>query len=111
VTTYWDCPSPPGEGWSERLLDLIGSNGAIGVEPTLPAEIRSALSVLEPAVLPLVERLRLVKSPAEIEPLRHAARDTDLGVERALCVAYRGASVLELFGQGRAVQARIMRGY
>ena len=72
VTTYWDYPSPPGEGWAERLLDLIGSGTTIGVEPTLPAEIGAVLADLDPAVLPLVERLRLVKSPAEIELLRHA---------------------------------------
>ena len=111
MTTYWDYPSPPGEGWSERLLDLIVSTEAIGAEPTLPAEIGSALSGLEPAVLPLVERLRLVKSPAKTELLRHAARYADLDVERSLRVAYRGASVLKLIGQGRAVQTRIMRCY
>jgi Xaa-Pro dipeptidase len=109
VNTYWDYPSPPGEGWAERLLDLIGSNATIGIEPTLPAEIGSVLAGLDPAVQPLVERQRLVKSPAEIALLRHAARYADLGVERALGVAYRGASVLELFGQGRAVQTRMLQ--
>ena len=109
VTTYWDYPSPPGEGWAERLLELIGSSGTIGVEPTLPAEIGSVLAERQPAVLPLVERLRLVKSPAEIELLRHAARYADLGVERALGAAYRGASLLELFGQGRSVQTRMIQ--
>jgi Xaa-Pro aminopeptidase len=109
VTTYWDYPSLPGEGWAERLLELIGSNGTIGIEPTLPAEVGSVLAGLQPAVLPLVERLRLIKSPAEIELLRHAARYADLGVERALAVAYKGASLLELFGQGRSVQTRMLQ--
>jgi Xaa-Pro dipeptidase len=109
VTTYWDYPSLPGEGWAERLLKLVGSNATIGIEPTLPAEIGAVLADLQPAVLPLVERLRLVKSPAEIELLRYAARYADLGVERALGVAYRGASVLELFGQGRTVQTRMLQ--
>ena len=109
VTTYWDYPSAPGQGWAERLLEQIGTNATIGIEPTLPAEIGAVLSALAPSVLPLVERLRLVKSPAEIALLRHAARYADLGVERALGVAYRGASVLELFGQGRAVQTRMLQ--
>ena len=108
VHTYWDYPSLPGQGWAERLRDLIGRAPALGIEPTLPAEIVDLLADLRPAVLPLVERLRLVKSPAEIELLRHAARYADLGVERALGVAYEGASVLELFGQGRAVQTRML---
>ncbi len=109
VNTYWDYPSLPGEGWAERLLELIGSSRTIGIEPTLPAEVSSVLADRHPAVLPLVERLRLVKSPAEIELLRHAARYADLGVERALRAAYRGASLLELFGQGRSVQTRMIQ--
>ena len=109
VTTYWDYPSPPGQGWAERLSELVGSGVTIGIEPSLPAEIGAVLSGLGPSVLPLVERLRLVKSPAEIALLRHAARYADMGVERALGVAYRGASVLELFGQGRAVQTRMLQ--
>lgn len=109
VHAYWDYPAPPGGGWAERLLDLVGDVPALGVETTLPAEILGALTGLNPIVLPLVERLRLVKSPAEIELLRHAARYAGLGVQRALAVAYQGASLLELFGQGRAVQTRMLR--
>ena len=108
VQTYWDYPAPPGQGWAERLHDRLGQAGAIGVEPTLPAEIMAELAGFRPAVWPLVERLRLVKSPAEIERLRQAARYADLGVARALKVAYEGASVLELFGQGRSVQMRML---
>jgi len=109
VTTYWDYPSLSGEGWGDRLLELIGSRGAIGIEPSLPAEVGLVLADRQPAVLPLVEQLRLVKSPAEIELLRHAARYADLGVEQALSAAYRGASLLELFGQGRSVQTRMIQ--
>jgi Xaa-Pro dipeptidase len=109
VHTYWDYPSPAGQGWAERLDELIGPSPALAVEPTLPAEVLHTLAERRPAILPLVERLRLVKSPAEIEMLRHAARYADLGVERALNVAYEGASVLELFGQGRSVQTRMLR--
>lgn len=109
VHVYWDYPSPAGQGWAERLDDLIGSAPALGVEPSLSAEVLQTLASRRTAILPLVERLRLVKSPAEIEMLRHAARFADLGVERALGVAYRGASLLELFGQGRSVQTRMLR--
>jgi Xaa-Pro dipeptidase len=108
VHAYWDYPSPDGEGWAERLDDLLGQVPALAVEPTLPAEILASLAGRQPAILPLVDRLRLVKSPAEIEMLRHAAGYADLGVERALGVAYEGASLLELFGQGRSVQTRML---
>jgi Xaa-Pro dipeptidase len=109
VDTYWDYPSPAGQGWGEKLSALIGSARRVGVEPTLPLEVWQAIADLQPLMLPLVERLRLVKSPAEIEMLRHAARYADLGVERAIGTTYQGASVLELFGQGRAVQTQMLR--
>jgi Xaa-Pro dipeptidase len=109
VHTYWDYPSPPGEGWGERLRELIGGAKTVGVEPGLPLEVSQVLADLKPVVLPLVERLRLVKSPAEVEMLRHAARYADMGVERALKTAYHGVSLLELFAQGRAVQMRMLR--
>jgi Xaa-Pro aminopeptidase len=57
----------------------------------------------------LVEDLRLIKSPAEVEMLRHAARYADLGVEKVIKTAYFGVSDLELFSQGRSVQMRIMK--
>lgn len=82
--TYWDYPSPAGQGWAERLDERIGLAPALAVEPTLPAEVLHVLDGRYPAILPLVERLRLVKSPAEIDMLRHADRFADLGVERAL---------------------------
>jgi Xaa-Pro aminopeptidase len=71
---FWDYPSPAGQGWAERLDGLIGSARALAVEPTLPSEVLQVLVSRRPAILPLVERLRLIKSPAEIEMLRHAAR-------------------------------------
>jgi Xaa-Pro dipeptidase len=109
VHTYWDYPSPSGEGWAEKLQDLAGDSGVVGVEPTLPLEVYRAVADRKPTALPLVERLRLVKSPAEIEMLRHAARYADLGVERAIEAAYYGASLLELFGQGRSVQIQMIK--
>lgn len=56
MQTYWDYPSPPGEGWEDRLLELTGESPAIGVEPSLPLEIFQVLGGLRPAMLPLVER-------------------------------------------------------
>lgn len=109
VHAYWDYPSPPGAGWAERLRELIGHARAVGVEPTLSLEAWQVLAELKPRVLPLVERLRAMKSPAEIELLRHAARYADLGVARAMRAAYYGVSLLELGLQTRGVQWRMLR--
>ena len=53
--------------------------------------------------------LPLVKSPAELALLRHAARYADLGVTKAIKVAYCNCSLLELFSQGRSVQTQMLR--
>jgi len=109
VRTYWDYPSPPGQGWAERLAGVIGSVSRLGVEPSLPQEIALRLPTPAPQVIPLVEQLRLVKSPAEVEMLRHAAHYADLSIEKVLAASYYGVSDLELFSQGRAVQTQIMK--
>jgi len=60
-------------------------------------------------MLPLVERLRLVKSPAEVDMVRQASHYADLAVQKAIAVSYYGVSDLELFSQSRAVQMQIMK--
>lgn len=109
VCHYWDYPSPPGDGWPEQLLDLLGEVRALGVEPSLPQEIADVLRGLAPCTLPLVETLRLVKSPAEVEMLRRAAYYADLGVSKILAASYHGVSEIEIFSLGRSVQMDIIR--
>jgi Xaa-Pro dipeptidase len=109
VAHYWDYPSPPGEGWPERLLALLQGVAQLGVEPSLPQEIAVQIQALAPRVLPLVEGLRLRKSPAEVEMLRQAARYADRGMERILAASYRGVSEIEIFSQGRSVQMEIIK--
>ncbi len=106
---YWDYPSPPGQGWADRLLELLGRDTRVGIEPSLSQGIASRLSSLAPRALPLVEGLRVVKSPAELRMIRDTARYTDLAVRKLLEASYHGVSELELIAQGRAVQLQIMR--
>jgi Xaa-Pro aminopeptidase len=63
----------------------------------------------EVIVLPLIEELRLVKSPAEVAMIRQAAHYADEAVRRVIATAYYGVSELELFSQGRAVQTQIIK--
>jgi Xaa-Pro aminopeptidase len=109
VHHYWDYPSPPGQGWPERLEEELAGITRLGLEPSLPAEILRQLGDFQVEVLPLVETLRLVKSPAEVAMIEQAARFADLGVARVIGAAYHGVSELELFAQGRNVQLQIMK--
>ena len=109
VRTYWEYPAPEGRGWPERLRDSIGDAREVGIEPTLRQEIAAELKDYPHRVAPLVERLRLVKSAAEVAMIRRAARFADLGVKRLLAASYHGAAVAEGFAQTRVVTARIIR--
>ncbi|MGD8598186.1 MAG: Xaa-Pro peptidase family protein [Anaerolineae bacterium] len=109
VRHYWDYPSPAGEGWPERLLELLQSVGQLGVEPSLPQEIAETLQDLAPRVLPLIEELRLVKSPDEVQMVRQAAHYADRGMERIIAASYYGVSEIEIFSQGRSVQTEIIK--
>jgi Xaa-Pro aminopeptidase len=59
--------------------------------------------------VPLIEQLRLNKSPSEVEMLRQVAHHADLSIEKILAASYYGVFDLELFSQGRAVQMQIMK--
>ena len=107
--SYWDYPSPEGHGWPERLLDLLKSCSNLGVEPSLPQEIATHLGSVSYRTLPLVEELRLIKSPAEVRMIRVAAHYADLAVEKVIRASYYGVSELELFSQSRTVQIQIMK--
>jgi Xaa-Pro dipeptidase len=109
VETYWDYPSPLGQGYPEKLIGLLIQAARLGVEPGLTQEVAGCLRDFHPRTLPLVEALRLVKSPAEVALLRQAAHYADLAVEKVIKAAYRGVSELELFSQGRAIQTQILK--
>lgn len=109
VSTYWEYPSPAGEGYVEKLASLLTRAKRIGVEPGLSQEITTRLPAGEIIVLPLIEELRLVKSPAEVAMIRQAAHYADEAVRKVIATAYYGVSELELFSQGRAVQTQIIK--
>ncbi len=109
VTSYWEYPSPEGLGWPEKLNAALSGIDKLGVEPSLPREISDQLGGFSLQTLPLIEELRLVKSAAEVEMVKAAARYSQLAVEKILDTAYYGVSEIELFGQGRNVQLKIIQ--
>ena len=109
VHSYWDYPSPLGQGWMEKLAELLAGSKSIGVEPTMPMELQEHLKAFSVAVRPLVEEIRMVKSPAEVGMIGQAAKYADLAVQKVIAAAYYGVSDLELFSQSRAVQMQIMK--
>lgn len=109
VHSYWDYPSPAGQGWPERLGELLAGISRLGVEPSLSQEIASQLAAIPFQVLGLVEELRLVKSPHEVSRLRQAAQYADLGMQKIIAAAYYGVSEIEIFSKARSVQMKIIK--
>lgn len=109
VRSYWDYPSPPGQGWGEALLELVKGIDRLGVEPSLSQEIAQVIAAWQSRALPLVEGLRLVKSADEVAMIRQAARYADLGMQKIIHAAYNGVSEIEIFSLGRAVQLQIIK--
>ena len=108
IETYWDYPAREGRGWPEALQALIGNRKDIGVEPGLSLECAGELSGFAVRPFPLIEQLRLVKSKAEIEMIRRAAKYADFGVEQLLRTSYSGATVAEGFARTSAVTRKII---
>ena len=109
IHSCWEYPAPAGRGWPDRLAALVGSARQLGVEPSARREILDELGNLSTRCVPLVERLRLVKTPAEVEMIRRAAGYADLGVKQLLDASYRGASVAEGFARTSVVMRKIIR--
>lgn len=108
LRAYREFPAPPGEGWPETLADVLEGSTSIGVEESLPTGILAELASLMPHALPLVDELRLVKSPAEVDAIRRAARFADQCVERLLATAGVGVPVAAGFAESRTVLGQIL---
>ena len=97
------------KGWPERLHDLLVGISQLGVEPSLPQEIAIQLTQYNPVVYPLVEIMRLVKSPDEVVMLRQAAHFAKKGMEAIIKASYCGVSEIEIFSIGRSIQMEIIK--
>ena len=109
VESYWEYPAPPGQGWADRLREMLGGATNIGIEPSLRAEISDRLGELSLCPMPLIEQLRVVKSPAEVAMIRRAASCAELGIKRLLAASYYGSWVVGGFAETRTVMKRIIR--
>ncbi len=107
--TYREYPAPGGDGWVDGVRSLIGDARRVGIEPSLQREIADELSDLSLVTLPLVERLRLVKSPGEVAMIRRSSRYADRGVIELLGAAYFGATVAEGLARAGPLGRTVLR--
>lgn len=87
---------------AEVLAERGITSGLIGIEDrSLPVKVRQELKRIHPSltfddVWPLMNAIRQVKTPAEIEVLRYANVATARALEKVLAVVAPGTSELEL---------------
>lgn len=109
VRSYWEYPAPPGDGWMDLLRNLLNGSSKVGIEPGIPYEVTTQLSLFDLYLAPLVESLRLVKSTGEIVKLRQAAEFAMKGMKAILDASYYGVTEIELFSQARSIQIEAIK--
>lgn len=109
IYTYWEFPAPPGRTWEDALQEFGGLTNGFIFESSCPIAIGGLLKELGGRPMELIEQLRLVKSPAEIEMVRHAARYADIGVQQLFDYSYFGSTVAEGFARTNKVTQAIIR--
>lgn len=109
IKTYWEYPAPSGENWFDILQEEIKGFKRIGIEQHTKIEITSKIEVRELLPLDLVDEMRKVKSPYELELIRYSAKISEQAIERIFKNAYVGASVVEFFTLSKSVQTELIR--
>jgi Xaa-Pro dipeptidase len=99
IVEYIDFPAMPGGTYIDALKEVIHATDKIGVEPSLPSETFNTLDAFAPMVAPLVEVLRLIKSPYEIQRIEQAAKFSDLGIKMIMEASRIGVSIAECYGR------------
>jgi len=97
---YWEMDAKSGRNWEKLLHKVIGNALKVGLEPYAEADIVAELTDYQWSILPLVENLRLIKSPAEIHLTKRIATYWTAAMNNMLKHVRVGCSVSELMKIG-----------
>lgn len=109
IYTYWEFPAPANADWAASLRRHGQLDSGFIYESSCPMSVASLLEELGGRHMNLIEDLRLVKSPAEIELVRQAAHYADMGVQQLFDYSYYGSTVAEGFARTNKVTQSIIR--
>ncbi|MBN2156188.1 MAG: aminopeptidase P family protein [Candidatus Lokiarchaeota archaeon] len=109
VKSYWEFPAPRGEGWGEKLYDILKPGNEVGIEPGMRIEMQQLLSKYNLKAIDMVGGLRLIKSSNELKMIRNTAHHSDELMRLIMTNSYYGVSVLELFGLSRKIQLKLIK--
>lgn len=110
IKSYWEYPAPEGSNWYDILQNTVKGFSRIGVEKSIKSEILSKVCAEEIVHIDLVDDMRKVKSPMEIQMIRNTAKISDQAMGKIFKNAYIGASVVEMFSLSKSIQTELIRG-
>ncbi|HMF34077.1 MAG TPA: aminopeptidase P family N-terminal domain-containing protein, partial [Candidatus Lokiarchaeia archaeon] len=98
VRSYSEYPAKAGQDWFVLLREYLKDYNNIGIESSLPIGVAQSIHGLEndTRVIDLVEQLRIVKSPKEVEKIRFASKVADKIAKRLLKNSKEGAPLLSI---------------
>lgn len=109
IRAYWEATSAQGENWYDILETIIRPFKKVGVENNIAHNILNKIVANEIVILNIVEGMRKVKTPYEIEMIRNTCKLADLGMENIFKNSYTGASVLEMHTLSGVIQRQLIR--
>jgi Xaa-Pro dipeptidase len=111
IKHYWEYPAQKPERWEDVLLATLSKSNSIGISSKSPFEIANFLIAMDLKVqkCEIIEQLRWIKSPTEIELIKRAARYCDDTISILNKNVYYGMTELEVFSIGRTIQQRLIK--
>lgn len=104
---YWEKDAKPGRGWEDKLQEALGDAKVIGLDPHGFIEVIAELSDRVIQVSELVEDIRVIKSPAEIDLSRKASHYWTKAMDAMLSVAKVGVPISDLMAAGEGILAEV----
>lgn len=108
IKSYFEFPSVKGENWYDYINSMLPDKARVGVEPDLSVAKAALLKAKEIVPTDIVQRLRMIKTPEEIEAIRAAAKITDDGMRRLHHGLYTGESVIETVMPAKKLQTGVI---
>lgn len=104
IESYFEFPASKGENWYDRINAMLPDNSRVGIESDLSIAKAGLLKAKEIVPTDIIPRLRMIKTPDEIEAIKAAAKITDNGMQRLHRGLYAGENVIETFMPAKKLQ-------
>ncbi|WP_208455771.1 M24 family metallopeptidase [Staphylococcus durrellii] len=109
IISYWDNPSPEGDNWFDHVNQVIKDFTRTGIENNVKASIFFEIEANELISLDLVTEMRKVKTPYEVEQIRHTCKIADDAMAYMLNSAKKGDNILGMFAVAGQIQEELVQ--